>query len=159
MDFFYPNPQNDMWRIFGIVFFANRDHFIAPGDKSFDRERIVNFLTAKGIALSDTARAVVRHKGNASDKFLEIVEPADIGAMIARIPACRAIVTTGDKASQTLSEATASAQPKVGTFAELELEGRKLRHYRMPSSSRAYPKPIAEKAEVYEKMFRETGIL
>jgi hypothetical protein len=28
----------------------------------------------------------------------------------------------------------------------------------MPSTSRAYPKPIEEKAEVYKKMFREVGI-
>ena len=25
MDFYYPNFQNDMWRIFGCVFFDNRD--------------------------------------------------------------------------------------------------------------------------------------
>ena len=31
MDFFYPNFNNDMWRIFGLVFFSDRAAFIAPG--------------------------------------------------------------------------------------------------------------------------------
>jgi hypothetical protein len=29
----------------------------------------------------------------------------------------------------------------------------------MPSTSRAYPKPLAEKAKMYEKMFREVGLV
>lgn len=159
MDFFYPNLQNDMWRIFGLVFFGDREHFVVPGGKLFDKDMIVEFLREKGIALSDTARAVIRHKGNASDKFLEVAESADVAGMLAAIPDCRTVVTTGDKASQTLAATTASVQPKVGTFEEIEYAGRVLRHYRMPSSSRAYPKPITEKAEIYAAMFRETGIL
>ncbi len=159
MEFFYPNLQNDMWRIFGLVFFGDKDHFVVPGGKLFDKDRIAGFLTEKGIALSDTAHSVVRHKGNASDKFLEIAEQADIAGMLARIPGCRTIVTTGDKAAQTLAEITSSAQPKVGQYEEFEYGGRTLRHYRMPSSSRAYPKPIAEKAEIYAAMLREAGIL
>ena len=31
MDFFYPNFINDMWRIFGIVFFDDREHFVDRG--------------------------------------------------------------------------------------------------------------------------------
>lgn len=159
MEFFYPNLQNDMWRIFGVVFFGDRDHFVVDGGKLFDRERISAFLVEKGVALSDTARSVMRHKGNASDKFLEIVEPADIGAMLAQMPDCHVVATTGDKASQTFAEITSSEQPKVGRYVEFMYAGRLLRHYRMPSSSRAYPKPIAEKAEIYAAMFREAGIL
>ena len=30
MDFFYPNPQNDMWRIMGQVFFGDKTHFEVP---------------------------------------------------------------------------------------------------------------------------------
>lgn len=30
MDFFYPNLQNDMWRIVGHVFFGDRHHFLRP---------------------------------------------------------------------------------------------------------------------------------
>lgn len=31
MDFYYPNPQNDMWRIFGHVFFRGQDAFFERG--------------------------------------------------------------------------------------------------------------------------------
>ena len=86
MDFYYPNFQNDMWRIFGHIFFGDRGYFISPGGKAFDRERLVGFLTQKGIALYDTASVVRRLKENASDRFLEIVEPTDIGALLRRLP-------------------------------------------------------------------------
>ena len=67
MDFFYPNLQNDMWRIFGIIFFSDKDHFLHPDKKAFDKERIIQFLNEKGIALYDTASAVRRLQDNASD--------------------------------------------------------------------------------------------
>lgn len=44
MEFFYPNLQNDMWRIFGIIFFQNKDHFLNPDKKVFDKERIIDLL-------------------------------------------------------------------------------------------------------------------
>ena len=28
MNFYYPNYQNDMWRIFGLIFFQNKDYFL-----------------------------------------------------------------------------------------------------------------------------------
>lgn len=40
MEFFYPNLQNDMWRIFGYLFFGERNHFLTPDGKAFDRERL-----------------------------------------------------------------------------------------------------------------------
>lgn len=52
MDFYYPNFQNDMWRIFGLVFFENKDHFLTADKKSFCEQRIREFLTQKGIALN-----------------------------------------------------------------------------------------------------------
>ena len=39
MDFFYPNLQNDMWRIVGYLASGDRNHFLASGGKAFDRER------------------------------------------------------------------------------------------------------------------------
>ena len=102
MDFFYPNLQNDMWRIFGLIFFNDKEHFLTPDKKAFDKERIVCFLTDKGIALFDTASAVRRLQDNASDKFLNIVEPTDIALLLKQLPACKAIVTTGEKATSTL---------------------------------------------------------
>ena len=86
MEFFYPNLQNDMWRIFGIIFFQNKDHFLNPDKKVFDKERIIDLLNKKGIALYDTASAVRRLQDNASDKFLEVVEQTDISLLLKQIP-------------------------------------------------------------------------
>lgn len=159
MDFYYPNFQNDMWRIFGSVFFENKDYFLTDDRKSFCELRIRRFLTEKGIALSDTAREVIRQKGNASDKFLEIVRTVDLEKVLGQLPECKALVTTGQKATDTLLTLVDAPQPAVGGFVETRFAGRPLRIYRMPSSSRAYPKPLPEKAAVYRKMFDELGML
>ncbi len=159
MDFFYPNLQNDMWRIFGVIFFRNKEHFLMAGKKVFDKERIIKFLNQKGIALYDTASSIRRLQDNASDKFLEVVEPTDIGLLLKQIPACKAIVTTGQKATDTIREQVAVKEPAVGSSEPFEWEGRAMRLYRMPSSSRAYPLALEKKAEAYRVMFSELGML
>lgn len=159
MDFYYPNFQNDMWRIFGIVFFEDKDYFLTADKKSFCEQRIRDFLTHKGIALTDSGREVIRQKDNASDKFLEIVKTVDVGEVLRQLPLCRAIVTTGQKATDTLLTLVQAGQPVVGGFVTFTFEGKEIRLYRMPSSSRAYPKPLAEKAEIYKQMFTELGLV
>lgn len=159
MDFYYPNLQNDMWRLYGVLFFGDKDYFLQEGRKSFDRERIIAFLNDKGIALFDTAMEIIRHKGNASDQFLEVVTPVDVKRMLDRIPACQAIVTTGQKATDTLLQQIDAISPRVGGYSEFEYAGRSMRLYRMPSSSRAYPKPLEEKAVDYRVMFHDLGML
>ena len=159
MDFFYPNLQNDMWRIFGVIFFDDKEHFMAAGKKAFDRERIIAFLNGKGIALYDTASVVQRLQDNASDKFLEVVEPTDIALLLKQIPACQAIVTTGQKATDTLRMQIEVKEPAVGTSEPFEFEDRSMKLYRMPSSSRAYPLALEKKAAIYRVMFNELGIL
>lgn len=159
MDFYYPNFQNDMWRIFGLVFFENKDYFLTEDKKSFCEQRIRSFLTEKGIALTDSGREVVRMKDNASDKFLEIVRTIDLEEALAQLPDCVAIVTTGQKATDTLLMLIDAAEPKVGTYAEFVFQNRRMRLYRMPSSSRAYPKPLPEKALDYKKMFQELEMM
>lgn len=158
MDFFYPNLQNDMWRIFGIIFFQDKEHFLKPDKKAFDKECIVRFLNQKGIALYDTASSVRRLQDNASDKFLEVVAPTDIRLLLKQLPACKAIVTTGQKATDTLREQIEVAEPAVGSCEPFECEGREMKLYRMPSSSRAYPLAIEKKAAVYRFMFKELGL-
>ena len=49
--------------------------------------------------------------------------------------------------------------PRVGGCVPFVRGGRSMRLYRMPSSSRAYPKPLEEKARVYRKMFQELKML
>jgi hypothetical protein len=43
----------------------------------------------------------------------------------------------------------------MGSYVEFSFEGRALRLYRMPSSSRAYPMAVGKKAAYYKKMFDE----
>lgn len=159
MEFFYPNFNNDMWRIMGLLFYGDKSHFVRADAKKFDREQIVGFCREKGIALFDTATEVRRLKDNASDAFLEIVTPTDIGALLDRIPECRAIVTTGQKAAETLAARFGCGVPPVGGSVETEFAGRRITFYRMPSSSRAYPLSLDRKAEAYRSMFSAEKIL
>ena len=157
MDFYYPNIQNDMWRILGVLFYADKDHFLAA-PKAFSREKAVVFCEEVGLALGDTAIEVIRLKANASDKFLEVVRPIDLAKVLERIPRCEAIVVTGQKAMDTLLALLPGVEePKVGHYVSFRFADRSLRLYRMPSSSQAYPKPLAEKAAVYQTMFEELG--
>ena len=158
MDFFYPNFQNDMWRIFGLVFFGDKNYFVDNNKKTFQKELIITFLTKQGIAMYDTAESVIRHKDNASDKDLEIIEAVDIGKIIQILPDLQNIVTTGQKASETLINQFAKKNihiqaPVVGSHSAFVFENRILRLYRMPSSSRAYPLSLEKKAEIYRGMF------
>lgn len=159
MDFYYPNLNNDMWRIVGLLFFGSKDHFLNDNKKAFCRERIIDFLNEKGIALFDTASSIRRLQDNASDKFLEVVRPTDIAGLLRRLPACKAVVTTGQKATDTLRTQFEVEEPKVGDFSEFIFEGRPMRLYRMPSSSRAYPLALEKKAAIYRVMYQDLQLL
>ena len=159
MDFYYPNLNNDMWRIFGILFFDDKDYFLNETRKAFCRERIIDFLNEKGIALFDTASSIRRLQDNASDKFLEVVEATDVTALLRQLPECKAIVTTGQKAKDTLRQQFNIEEPKVGDYSEFIFEGRAMRLYRMPSSSRAYPLALDKKATAYRIMYQDLQIL
>lgn len=159
MDFYYPNLNNDMWRIVGLLFFGSKDHFLNDNKKAFCRERIIDFLNEKGIALFDTASSIRRLQDNASDKFLEVVQPTDIAGLLRRLPACKAVVTTGQKATDTLRMQLEVEEPKVGDFSEFIFEGRPMRLYRMPSSSRAYPLALEKKAAIYRVMYQDLQLL
>lgn len=164
MDFYYPNFINDHWRIEGAVWFGDKDYFVLPPQlpkgksRRFDFERIVAFCEAKGLAFFDTATAVRRLQDNASDKFLEVVVPTDIPALISQLPELRIIAVTGEKAADTICASLGIATtPKVNCFVESEVKGmnRKVKIYRLPSSSRAYPLAFEKKVEAYRKMFEE----
>lgn len=159
MPFFYPNLQNDMWRIMGLLFFGDKDHLLTPDRQAFDREHIQAFCTEYGIALGDTAIEVIRLRDNASDQFLEVVKRIDLKDTLNRLPCLQAIVTTGQKATDTLLSLIDAPEPAIGTCTTFLFEGRMLKLFRMPSSSRAYPKPLTEKAAVYKTMFEKLGML
>ena len=163
MEFYYPNFINDHWRIEGEVFFGDRNHFVLTDRKAFDREAIIAFCQLKGIAFYDTATAIRRLKDNASDEFLEVVEPTDIRALLNQLPHCEAIVTTGQKATDTLCQYFGiESTPKVGTSIAIpnlrNRDGHEVRLYRLPSSSRAYPLAFDKKVAAYSQMFATVGM-
>lgn len=159
MPFFYPNMQNDMWRIFGLIFFGERDYFVDTANKRFNQPLLEDFLQQLGVALYDTACAVNRLQDNASDKYLEVVEYTDVDTLLRRIPDCHAIVTTGQKATDTLRTHFVVPEPAVGASVNFQFADRSMRLYRMPSSSRAYPLKLEKKAEFYRAMFLTEGLL
>ena len=159
MDFFYPNLQNDMWRIFGLIFFGDKEHFLLPHKKAFNKDYLIEFLNEKGIALYDTATTVHRLQDNASDKFLKVIEATDISLLLKQLPNCKAIVTTGQKATDILCEQLMTKEPAVGKKQAFLINDSQMYLYRMPSSSRAYPLSIEKKAEVYRLMLNELGFL
>lgn len=154
MDFYYPNRTNDFWPMMGLIFLGDRHALFTPDHKSFDLDAIRRLLTEKRIALSDTGHAVRRLQNNASDKFLEIVEPVSLRALLDRMPDCRAIATTGEKAASVLAELTSTEPPRMGD----SVNGpESLRLWRMPSTSRAYPLALERKADYYRTLFRSIG--
>ena len=163
MDFFYPNPQNDMWRIMGQVFFGDKQYFVVQSDKLqnpkvrkavFNYEEIVSFCRKQGIAIFDTAQSVRRLQSNAADEHLEIVEQTDIAAILQQIPQCHDICCTGGKAADTLAEILHTPTPKVGEYIETHFAARILRFWRMPSTSRAYPLSFDKKSAAYQRLFQ-----
>ena len=108
MEFYYPNWNNDMWRITGFLFFNDKDYFVDKTKKAFCKERLISFLQEKGIALFDTASAIRRLQDNASDKFLEVVQPTDVPALLHRIPQCLSLIHIWDSATRRSSTSSAN---------------------------------------------------
>ena len=161
MDFYYPNFQNDMWKIFGLCFFQDKNYFLNTVDKTFKEQQIRDFLIHTGIAIFDTAYQVIRLKGNASDKFLHFHQSSNIQNMLEHMPNCQNIMTTGDKATDTLmlSMPQGTEKPQIGQAVDTFFADRPVRLYRMPSSSRAYPLALEKKAEAYSQLFKDVGFI
>jgi len=153
MEFFYPNRTNMMWEIFGEVFFGDHNRLVDQANKTFRKDDIMQLLTEQGIAIYDTATAVRRLSGNASDKDLEIVKKTDIPALLAQLPLCHDLVCTGQNSFSVLTEDYGVPLPKMGEYNSFTLGDQPMRLWRMPSSSRAFPMPLTEKASYYRKMF------
>ena len=157
MDFYYPNFINDHWRIEGQVFFGDKNHFVDLDAKRFKIDDIVAFCQEKGLAFFDTSTAIRRLQDNASDKFLEVVVPTDIRALMGQLPHLRAIVTTGEKATETIcASLLIPVMPKVNTSVLIpdvsNADGYQVLLYRLPSSSRAYPLSFDKKVAAYRQV-------
>ena len=162
MDFYYPNFINDHWRIEGQIFYGDKNHFVDLEAKRFKIDEIVAFCKEKGLAFFDTSTAIRRLQDNASDKFLEVVEPTDIRALIQQLPHLRAIVTTGEKATETLCASLGITEiPKVNSQLSIinyqlgQSPHSSISLWRLPSSSRAYPLSFDKKVEAYRQMFKK----
>ena len=156
MEFYYPNPSNDMWRVMGLLFSGSRDALWDAEGRRFRLDDIKRLLDTHGIALWDTGMAVRRLRGNASDKYLEIVEPIDLEALLRAHPSITAVATTGEKASGVVAAIAGTPIPAVGTAVQCHLSGRQILFWRMPSTSRAYPLAIEKKAAAYAAMLCAT---
>ena len=158
MDFYYPNFINDHWRIEGQIFFGDKNHFVDLENKRFKIDEIVAFCQEKGLAFFDTSTAIRRLQDNASDKFLEVVEPTNIRTLLAQLPHCQAIITTGEKATETICTSLGIPEiPKVNTsvsVSSITHHTSAISLWRLPSSSRAYPLSFEKKVEAYRQMFR-----
>jgi G:T/U-mismatch repair DNA glycosylase len=157
MDFYYPNPTNDFWRIAGLVFMGDATALYDIGRKCFRLDDVRALMAAHHVALHDTCRCIRRLQGNASDKYLEVVEPVDLASLIGRMPDCRDIATTGEKAANVVAELTGTRVPSMGEYVEADAFGRHLRIWRMPSTSRAYPLRLERKAEYYKRLWEACG--
>ncbi len=156
MDFYYPNRSNDFWRVCGLLFLGDAGALYDAASRTFRPDMIKEMLAERHIALNDTGHKVIRHRGNASDKYLEIVEPVDLQGLLARMPECRAVATTGEKAASVVASLTGTPVPPQGT---MTLAPGGLEIWRMPSTSRAYPLPLEQKAARYAAMLGHLGIL
>ena len=160
MEWYYPNFSNDMWRIFGHIFFADKLHFVNQEQKTYRLTELRSFLERIGVALFDTCLRIRRTTGTASDKDLEVIEEADLDGMLRALPDCRAVVTAGQLATKIFTKhyGIDTKGMRMGDYRTFDFENRTIRLYRMPSSSRAYPMKTELKAEYYQQMLNDLGI-
>ena len=156
MDFYYPNRTNDFWFMMGLIMEGDRYAYYDTDNRTFRLNEIKRMLTHRGIALNDTGHKIRRLQGNASDKYLEILEPVDLDSLLSRMPYCRAIATTGEKAAGVVASLTGTAIPKMGTAVT---DARGIDIWRMPSTSRAYPLALEKKAHYYQMLFSSCNII
>ncbi|MGE6409361.1 DNA glycosylase [Psychrobacter sp. NPDC078761] len=174
MSFHYPNFYNDMWRIYGRVFFNDADYFRIGDEKRFDPERIRDFMFERGIASCPTVKQAIRETGNASDKNLTVVTPVDLDVILPQVPKVKSLFTTGGKATEVLlglldEPIAKSKHPKTNqsmnypyqwqSTDDQKADVNNLTLYRLPSTSRAYPLSLDKKVAAYKAFFEKMGKL
>lgn len=157
MEFYYPNRTNDFWKIIGLLIYGDKDYLYDTATRTFRLQLIRETLDRCGIALHDTGREVIRLKDNASDKYLEIVTPVPLFDLLNEIPECHTIATTGEKAAGVIAQLTSTEPPRMGQ--SIHDSTHNLDIWRMPSTSRAYPLPLEQKAAYYVTLFHSAGII
>lgn len=146
MHFFYPNFINDFWRIMGILFFEDRNHFVSvAGEKRFDEASIRSFAAEQGIAFFDTARRIRRLKAmpclrcpprsNRVDKHCCPSQPHHL-RVIASSPQ---VVWPGKCFAKHFMPSVSRPSVLLCSALLRHTLRRDIEFWRMPSSSRAYP--------------------
>lgn len=112
INFYYPNSNNDMWRVLGEVFYHDRDHFFTivveaksgrgrrsgklRAMHSLNEAQIRSFALSESVGFFDICKRIRRHRGNSSDDNIEALERTDVLLdVLAHTPRCEAIITTG----------------------------------------------------------------
>ncbi len=171
MSFHYPNFYNDMWRIYGRVFFDDADYFRVGDEKRFDPKRIRAFMFERGIASCPTVKQAIRETGNASDKNLTVVTRVDLDNILPQVPHVKTLFTTGGKATEVLmslleTPPAKSKYPKTNQSMDYPYQWQDgnqtnvindLTLYRLPSTSRAYPLALDKKVAAYRAFFEKMG--
>ncbi len=160
MEWYYPNYTNDMWRIMGLIFFGDKQHLVDEAGHTYRLDDIKKMMREKGIAIFDTCLRIRRTTGTAADKDLEVVEQADLDAMLRSLPQCRGVVTAGQLATTLFAGhyGVDIRKMKLGEHRDFTFEGRTISLFREPSSSRAYPMRVEQKAAYYRQMFEALGV-
>lgn len=161
MDWYYPNYTNDMWRIIGLCFFADKMRFVDEAHRTYRLTELKKFLSEVGIAIYDTCQSVRRTTGTASDKDLDVVVPSDLDGLLHALPQCRGVVAAGQLATRLFTRHfdIDAHNMVMGSHRDFVFEGRTVRLYRQPSSSRAFPMRLEQKTEYYKSMFEDLGLI
>ena len=167
MEFYYPNFQrNDMWRIMGIVFYGDEEYFVVPNQEKFNKEKIKDFCSEKGIAIADSAKQIIRLKNNSLDKDMKVIETMDFYGELKKIPNCMAVIFTGQKAADIFCEKVGIEPPELVRdrqcirSVDYSYNGHMFKLYRSYSpSSRACRIKREGKADIYKGIFQEIGLL
>ena len=94
MDFFYPNFSNQMWQVFGLVFFGDADHLINKDTRTFKQSDIqaIFYLLRLGKPilplLVETAFIILRVSSNCFTRRLTswMVRPLPAAIRCLRLP-------------------------------------------------------------------------
>ena len=119
---YYAHPQNQFWRLMGAV--IGRELAALPY-----HERLAALLAA-GVALWDVVATAER--AGSLDAAIRDHEPNDLRALVARLPALRAIGFNGATAAKIGRTALGPAPPGVALV-------------QLPSSSPAFTRPYEQK--------------
>ena len=103
----------------------------------------------------------VREQDNASDKFLRVVETVDLPAVLARLPRCRHICTTGGKATEVLLSLLPDApkMPKTGETLPFTLANRHLTLTPSAFHLAGVSAEFAEKGSGISSVFEMAGLV